>query len=204
MVNSTADRKALFDNLALDYNQITRWGEMLFIRRLRKRLLWGVKGQTLEIGIGTGLNFPYYPKGVQVFGIDLSENMLDEAHYKAESLGIKPHLNEMDAEELAFPDKSFDTVLSTLTLCGMENPNQVISEMARVCKPDGRLLFLEHGISRVGWINRWLDRHADAHLKEFGCHLNRDMEAIIRDSGLQVDGVESHYFGLVKLFHVKP
>ncbi len=203
MVISSQDREALFDDLAQDYDQLTKWGERFLMRRLRRRLLWGVKGNVLEIGVGTGLNFSYYPKDIQLFGIDVSEAMLDKAHFKAESLGLSVHLNVMDAESLSFDDDTFDTVLSTLTLCSMNDPNKVISEMVRVCKPNGKVLFLEHGLSRFGWINRQLDRRADVHLQDFGCQLNLDMEALIRNSGFQIDGVSSHYFGIVKLFHVK-
>jgi len=200
MVTSPQDREALFDDLAQDYDQLSKWGERFLLRRLRRRLLWGVKGKVLEIGVGTGLNFPYYPKDIQLFGIDVSEGMLDEAQYKVESFDLNAHLNVMDAEALMFEDDSFDTVLSTLTLCSMNHPSQVISEMARVCKPEGKLLFLEHGRSHYGWINKFLDRRADIHLEDFGCQLNLDIESIVRDSGLQIDGVSSHYFGMVKLF----
>lgn len=189
-----------FDALAHDYDRATWVLERLLLRRLRRRLLHGVQGKVLEVGVGTGRNFPHYGRGVQLWGVDLSEQMLLRAQRRAERLGRNVYLNAMDAAALAFPDGAFDAVVSALTLCSMEYPQQALAQLQRVCKPGGALLFLEHGRGRVGWINRWLDRVEARHWQEFGCHPNRDMEQLIRESGLMVKRTESHLWGMVKLF----
>lgn len=193
-----------FDALAPDYDRATRLLEGLLLRRLRRRLLRGVKGKVLEVGVGTGRNLPHYADGVQLWGVDVSEPMLQRAQQRADRLGRTVYLNVMDAAALAFPNGAFDVVVSALTLCSMEDPHKTLFELRRVCRPDGALLFLEHGRGRIGWLNRWLDRIEARHWREFGCHPNRDMERLIRDSGLALERVDSHLWGMVKLFWVKP
>lgn len=193
-----------FDQLAPDYDRATRFVEWLFLRRLRRALLKDATGTVLEIGVGTGYNFEHYADDVTLFGIDISEAMIEEAHFRAEDSGREVFLNIMDAGELAFPDATFDTVISTLTLCSMPNIKHTISEMLRVCKPDGKILFIEHGRSRFKFINYWLDRGADKHWDEYGCHQNLDMEKILRQSSLNIERIESHLFGIVKVFRARP
>lgn len=191
-----------FDALAHDYDRTVRLGEWLLLRRLRRHLLGGVSGKILEIGVGTGANFPHYPPNVQLFGIDLSPEMLHHAQVRAGAVGLNAYLNVMDAAKLTFPDDVFDTVISTLTLCSVEDSQRVLGEMARVCAPHGRLLFIEHGRGQLGWINRWLDRTSQRHREEFGCCPNLDMEQLLRASGLQIERVEAHVWGYVKVFWV--
>lgn len=192
-----------FDALAPDYDRATRLLEGLLLRRLRRRLLKGATGRVLEVGVGTGRNLPHYADGVQLWGVDVSEQMLQRAQQRADRLGRAVYLNVMDAGALAFPAGAFDVVVSALTLCSMEDPRKTLCELHRVCKPDGALLFLEHGRGRIGWLNRWLDRIEARHWQEFGCHPNRDMERLIRDSGLALERVDSHLWGMVKLFWAK-
>lgn len=192
-----------FDALAHNYDRTVRLAEWLLLRRLRRRLLGGVSGKILEIGVGTGANLPHYASNVQLFGIDLSPEMLQRAQTRADLLKINVHLNVMDAAELAFPNDVFDVVISTLTLCSVADPHRVLDEMARVCAPDGQLLFIEHGRGRLGWINRWLDRSARRHREEFGCRPNLDMEQLFQASCLQIERVEAHIWGYVKVFWIK-
>jgi len=194
----------VFDRLAHDYDRTTRWLEWVLLRRLRRRFLQGAQGRVLEIGVGTGANLAHYPQAVTLFGIDLSEAMLDRAQARAHKLGRRAHLSAMDAVELAFPERMFDTVVSTLSLCSMDNPTLALQEMERVCKPNGQLMLLEHGRSRVRWVNRWLDRIAARHTQEYGCRPNLDMAQLVRNAEFQVARTESHLWGLVKLFWAKP
>lgn len=102
-------------------------------------------GQTLEIGIGTGLNLPLYPAGVQLTAIDLTPEMLARAQTRADELCRTVSLHEADATALPFPDGCFDTVVSTLTLCTIPNPAGAVREAWRVLRPGGELRFFEHG-----------------------------------------------------------
>ncbi|RSM71657.1 SAM-dependent methyltransferase [Actinoplanes sp. ATCC 53533] len=101
-------------------------------------------GQTLEVAIGTGLNLPYYPATVAVTGIEWSPAMLDLARHRAEHLGRAVVLREGDAQQLEFPDDTFDTVVCTFSLCAIPDDHQAVQEMARVLRPGGLLLLADH------------------------------------------------------------
>jgi len=109
--------------------------------RLRDRI---VGNRALEVGGGTGKNLPYYPQDVKITAIDLSSRMLERAKRKASVLGKAVDLQEMDVQQLTFPDNSFDTVFATFVFCSVPDPVQGLRELKRVCKPGGRLLLLEH------------------------------------------------------------
>jgi len=200
----SVNRPERFDALAPDYDRHTLPFEWLLLRRLRRRLLQDAAGTVLEIGVGTGANFPFYPEGVTLFGVDLAPQMLARAQARADRLRKTAHLNLMDAAQLIFPDHSFDTVISTLSLCSLEHPRRTLNEMTRVVRPSGQLLFVEHGRSRLALINRWLDRATPRHLEAFGCCPNLDMEQLLRSMPLRVERVESHLWGIIKAFWARP
>jgi ubiquinone/menaquinone biosynthesis C-methylase UbiE len=101
-------------------------------------------GEVLEVAVGTGRNFPFYPEGVRLTGLDLSPAMLEIARKKADELGLDADLREGDAQELPFPDASFDAVVCTLSLCNIPDDRRAVAEMKRVLRPRGRLLLLDH------------------------------------------------------------
>jgi Methyltransferase domain len=111
-----------------------------------------IHGEVLEVAIGTGLNLAFYPDGVRLTGVDLSPAMLGIARQRARELGMEVDLREGDAQGLSFPDESFDTVVCTLSLCGIPDDRKAVAEMKRVLRPGGRLLLLDHvrAASRVG------------------------------------------------------
>lgn len=195
-MNALATR---FDELAPGYDRALWLAERLLLRRLRRRLLAGLSGRVLEIGVGTGANLALYPPEVELWAVDVSGEMLARAQARAEALGRRVILNAMDAAELAFPAASFDAVVSTLTLCSPPAPAAVLAEIARVCRPGGTLRLMEHGRTRLGWVNRWLDRIAARHRESWACHPNRDMERLVRGV-LEVERVEAHLGGGLKLF----
>jgi SAM-dependent methyltransferase len=110
-------------------------------------------GEVLEVAVGTGRNFPFYPAGVRLTGIDLSPAMLEIARKRAGELGLNADLRESDAQELPFPDASFDTVVCTLSLCNIPDDRRAIAEMKRVLRPGGILLLLDH-VSTSGLLLR--------------------------------------------------
>ncbi|MBP1912074.1 class I SAM-dependent methyltransferase [Thermococcus stetteri] len=111
------------------------------IRKARKELVKKAKGRVIELGVGTGLNLPLYPEGVEVVGIDVSEKMLEKAMKKRSKARVS--LMKADARNLPFPDGSFDTAVSTFFLCVVPEKEKVIEEIRRVLKPDGFLLAME-------------------------------------------------------------
>ncbi len=105
----------------------------------------GATGHVLEIGVGTGYNLPFYPGGIDLTAIDLTPEMLDRARARAAALHRTVQMQEADATRLPFADASFNTVVSTLTLCTIPRPEEAVREAWRVCRPGGELRFFEHG-----------------------------------------------------------
>ena len=114
-----------------------------------RQLLWSkVEGQIiLEVGVGTGKNFPFYPPGSDITAIDFSEKMLDRAREKAKKQDIEIALRQMDVQNLSFEDDTFDTIVSTFVFCSVPDPIKGLKEIKSVCKPNGKLLLLEHVLS---------------------------------------------------------
>jgi methyltransferase OMS1 len=144
-----------FQNVAEKYDdQIGRDESVMGINLLRRSLLYfHAKGTVLEVGAGTGRNTSYYPKSSvdRVLMTDCSDKMLIQARKKIQGVE-KPKFACLvgDGSKLDFPDNCFDTVVDTFGLCSYDDPVVVLKEMKRVCKPDGKILLLEHGRSKVG------------------------------------------------------
>ncbi|MDX1746037.1 MAG: methyltransferase domain-containing protein, partial [Halobacteriales archaeon] len=126
------------------------------------------------------------------------------AHRKARHLGREVRLFSMDAQELEFPDDQFDTVVSNLTVCTFVDPIRALAEMARVTKPQGRILLLEHGRSRYRPVSWMLDRVAPLSVARHGCHPNRNIVALAQAAGLIVLKVERRVAGIVQIVRARP
>ena len=162
------------------------------LRELRRGVLSQASGRTLEIGAGTGLNHDLYP--VDVTELVLTEPygpMATQLRPRVATLGRPVEVIEAPADELPFPDASFDTVTLTLVLCTVPDPDAALREIARVLKPGGRFLFLEHVRSEDPSLARWQDRlHGPWFVLGHGCNCNRDTGATIARSSLRVERVE--------------
>ena len=172
-------------------------------REWRERLISGVQGNVLEVAVGAGANFPYYPKGIKLTAADFSPGMLGKAKAAAEDHGIDATLIQSDIASLELPERSFDTIVSTLSFCGYEDPLEVLDLFNRWCKPDGRILLMEHGISPnrfVGGVQQLLDPMLH---RIVGCHFNRDIVKMLR-SKLRIDRLEPHLFGSIHLIWASP
>jgi ubiquinone/menaquinone biosynthesis C-methylase UbiE len=167
-------------------------------------LLQRASGKVLEIAVGTGKNLPYYPGGCRIIALDVSSEMLNVAHKRAAKLSVDVSFILADAASLPFPDKSFDKVASSLTTCTFPNPGVALKEMARVCRPEGKILLLEHGRSDREWLARWQDRRADRHAKQLGCHWNREPLELTKDAGLKVVRARRTFFGVFHRIEAKP
>ncbi|KTG09115.1 hypothetical protein AUR64_15065 [Haloprofundus marisrubri] len=178
--------------------------DRLLLGRSRRRLFSRASGRVLDVACGTGANLPYLPAGVSVTGVDLSQEMLNRARRRADELGIDADLREADAEALPFEDDSFDTVVSSLSTCTFPDPVAALEEMARVCKPDGRILLLEHGRSGVEPLAKLQDRFAPWHFEQMGCRWNQTPEHVVSDAGLDIDGVRHRYLGILTELVAEP
>jgi ubiquinone/menaquinone biosynthesis C-methylase UbiE len=186
-----------YDEFAPKYRRFT-WFEntLLGVNRQRRTLMGQASGAILDVACGTGENFPYLPAASQITAVDLSPGMVAEAERRARKLGRPIQLSAMDAAALDFPDDSFDTVVSALATCTFPEPIAALQEMKRVCKPDGRILLLEHGRSRVGWVGRYQDRRAHSHFQAAGCRWNQEPRQIVQAGGLEILSANSSFFGV--------
>ncbi len=143
----TADHvRRAYRSQAPRYDRAMRFTSRIFdIDGGRQWVCGGARGDTLEIGIGTGLNLELYSGDVAVTAIDLTPEMLERTRARAAALGRAMTLREADATDLPFADASFDTVTSTLTLCTIPSPERAVREAWRVLRPGGELRFFEHG-----------------------------------------------------------
>ena len=145
----------------------------------------------LEIGVGTGLSFPHYPRDVELVGVEPSEPMLRRARRRAGELGRDVELVDSAAESLPFEDESFDTVVALAVLCSVDDQPRALAEIRRVLKPDGRLVFLEHVRSPDPKLARWQDRlDRPWGWVAGGCHPNRRTLEAIESAGFDVIELE--------------
>lgn len=162
----------------------------------RKLLIPRAKGRVLEIGIGTGRNLEFYDreKLQSLQGLDPADQMNPKAARRARRAGLKVELITLSAEEIPAPDASYDTVVCTFTLCTIPDPVRALKEMRRVLKPGGELLFCEHGRAPEAPVQRWQDR-LTPWWKPIagGCHLNRDVRAMLDQGGFTPREIESNY-----------
>jgi ubiquinone/menaquinone biosynthesis C-methylase UbiE len=164
-------------------------------KRLRREALAPVGGRVLEIGLGTGLNLPYYPEGTRkIVGVDSNPGVAGIAHRRAAEHGIEIEHHQLSAEQLPFDAASFDTVVSTFTLCSIPDVQKALAEVRRVLRPDGEFLFLEHGLSPEPAVASWQRRINPVwKIVGDGCHLDRDTTGEVRRSGLAIERVRNFY-----------
>jgi ubiquinone/menaquinone biosynthesis C-methylase UbiE len=176
------------------YDRGFKAAEEAGLRDMRHELLAGARGRVLEIGAGTGLNLEHYPGAIE--GLTLTEpdpHMTKRLRERLAALGKTAQVSviEAPAESLPFPDDSFDTVVVTLVLCTVPDPAAALEEVARVLKPDGQFLFLEHVRSHNPALAKWQDRFETPwRFLGDGCHCNRDTAAAIGAAGFQLGEVE--------------
>jgi len=161
----------------------------------RRSAITSTRGLVLEIGVGSGLNLPLYgPEVRRVVGFDPSSELLRLARERAAKALVPVLLVRASAQSIPFADAGFDTIVMTWTLCSIPNPVEALAEMRRVLKPGGRLLFVEHGLSPETRIARWQHR-LTPYWKRVGggCHLDREIQNLIRAAGFQTDAVQTGY-----------
>ena len=162
----------------------------------RQKVVPLAKGKVLDIGIGSGLNIPFYnsDKIDQVIGIDPSHELIELAKELANESKASIDFVIGSAESIPYPDNFFDAVLVTYTMCTIPNVAMANKEMWRVLKDDGRLIFCEHGLAPDKKISKWQNR-IDPFWGKIagGCHLNRDIQKLITDAGFSFESLDKMY-----------
>lgn len=165
------------------------------VMKYRKEVLKAVSGEVLEIGFGTGLNLTCYPSETkEITVIDTNAGMNSLAQKRVDKSNIKVHLKLLNAEILPFESNTFDTVVSTFTLCSIDNVDAAIQELYRVLKSDGKLIFLEHGLSadtKISKLQNFINPFY--RIPSDGCNLNRDIKDIIYKNGFNFEFIEQFY-----------
>jgi ubiquinone/menaquinone biosynthesis C-methylase UbiE len=191
----------IFDKQAVKYDKRR---EDQSQKRWRKNLLSHARGEVLELAVGAGANFSYYPPDVKVTATDFSEAMLEKARHAAKSYGLQADFISGDIEAMDFPEASFDTIISTLSFCSYENPLKVLEKVNTWCKPDGNILLMEHGISSKVAVSM-LQKTLNPLLYRFsGCHHTRNILKMVRESEMTIEKSESFWFNMAHLIWAKP
>ena len=163
--------------------------------RYRSLIVPKACGTVLEIGVGSGLNLPFYGTGVEhLYGLDPSEELLAMARKKARAIAFPIDFIAHACEEIPLDDSSVDTVVMTWTLCSIADPVKALKELRRVIKSGGTLLFVEHGLAPESRVQAWQQRLNPLWSKlTGGCNLNRKMDQLIRTAGFDLAGLKTEY-----------
>ncbi len=178
------------------YDRMMAGEEKGFLKYVRSHIVGGARGRVLEVGAGTGANFPYYEAGdaKTVVATEPDPYMMARARKKLEQLRIPIELQRAPAEGLPFTDGSFDTVVSTLVMCSVDDLEEALREIRRVLRSGGEFRFYEHvrSVSSVGAFFQDVATPAWSWLGA-GCHPNRDVTAAIEEAGFQIRELRRQY-----------
>jgi ubiquinone/menaquinone biosynthesis C-methylase UbiE len=166
-----------------------------FVARHRVSLLSHAAGDVLEIGLGTGLNLPHYPRAIRrITAVEPNAGTHRRARARMQQAGMQVDKRPLGGESLPFDDGSFDCVVSTFTLCSIAGIDRALAEIYRVLRPGGKFLFLEHGLSPDAGVRAWQTRlNAVQRWLADNCHLNRDIRTLVGSQPFASVDVEQFY-----------
>lgn len=161
----------------------------------RKRVISAAQGRVLEVGIGSGLNLPFYGSRVkELIGLEPAPRLLAMARNVSNRISLPVTFIEGSAEAIPFDGKSIDAVVTTWTLCTIPAAVRALNEMRRVLRPGGQLLFVEHGLAPDAAVRRWQNWLTPAWKRiGGGCHLNRPIQSLIEQAGFKITRLETGY-----------
>ncbi|MGM0442503.1 MAG: class I SAM-dependent methyltransferase [Elusimicrobiota bacterium] len=193
--------KEIYSRNAPVYNVLSR---LMMTDYLKGKVWEMVRGEKiLEVGIGTGESFPYYPENSRVTGIDFSPGMLAIAKKRAVKNPKNIDLRLMDIMDLKFEDNYFDSVVSIFVFCSVPRPVRGLKELNRVCKSDGHIYFLEHVRSENRIIGKFMDYINPLAVRMTGANINRETVKNIQRAGLKIEKIETHFFNIVKIIKAR-
>ena len=164
--------------------------------RVREEWVPHARGNVLEIGIGSGLNLPFYSREVgRIYGLEPSPELRKLARTRSIGKDIHVEFFSQSAEEpIPLPDQSVDTVVTTWTLCSIPDPLRALRQMKKVLKPDGHLIFVEHGRAPDSGVAVWQDRLTPVWKRiGGGCHLNRKIDDLLLKAGFSIEELKTTY-----------
>ena len=192
------------------YNRIAKYFDALEkpmgtdgISKWRQEIVPQVTGKTLEVGVGTGKNIPFYPENVNLTVIDFSKKMLEKAKIKYQDSSLNINFLEMDVQNMDFKDNTFDTVITTCVFCSVPNPIKGLQEIKRVLKPNGQLLMLEHVRSNGKVLGPLMDWFNFIPLYIMGANINRNTAENIKKAGFDEVKTTELWRDIVKFFKIK-
>ena len=205
-------KKDITEKIRRKYNRISSYYDLMELplekiafSRWRKKIFSFLEGDDiLEVGVGTGKNFDFYPVGKPITAIDFSPGMLSGAKKRAESKGIKVNLLNMDVQDLQFGDQSFNTVLATFVFCSVPDPVRGLKEIKRVCKRDGRVILLEHVRPKGTLLGKSFDLLNSFTFRIMGVNINRDTVQNMRKAELKIVEDKNLFRDIVKLIIANP
>ncbi len=165
------------------------------LRPYRRRVVGGAHGEVLEIGVGSGLNFEFYPDAAhEIIALEPDPELIEKARRRAEASSPRATLLNASAECLPLEDDSVDTVVTTWTLCTIPDASRALEEMRRVLRPSGTLLFVEHGLAPELNVRKWQHRLTPLWgCISGGCRLNRPIDELITTAGFSIDQLSVGY-----------
>jgi len=201
--DSTAIKKR-YDRIAPYFEGLEAVMEGLFFKNWRKRLWAKAEGHhILEVGVGTGKNFDYYPAEARITAIDFSPEMLKQAAHKKARKAVSVELELMDAQSLVFADNSFDTVIGSFVFCSVPLPLKGLKELYRVCKPGGQVILLEHVLSSNPVIAKVMNFINPAIVALVGANINRKTVKNIKSCGFASVRVDERSGDIIKLIEAR-
>ncbi|MBL4680288.1 MAG: class I SAM-dependent methyltransferase [Pseudomonadales bacterium] len=164
------------------------------LAELRRQWVPEAKGKVLEVGIGSGLNLPFYSSGVHVIGVDPSIELQQYAREVAEETNVDVEFLAQGCEDLPLGSETMDSAVVTWTFCTIPEPEVALAEIRRVLKPSGKLIFVEHGLAKEEKVARTQNRINPAwKLFAGGCHLNREPDKLLLDAGFKFETITESY-----------
>ena len=179
------------------YPQLVRMlGNPKPIEEVRQRIVPLAEGNVLEIGVGPGVNFVHYDRAKvnKVYALEPNPGMLRHAEKQRLRTQLDIEYLDLPGERIPLADASVDTVVSTFTLCTIPGVVEALQGIGRVLKPDGKLIFFEHGLSPDPRVRRWQERSEPLFRWAFeGCHVTRDIPSLIRQGGFRIEQMDAGY-----------
>ncbi len=203
--NGTDRVKARYDRISPYYDLIEFLLEKVVFRRWRKMLFDSSDGDTiLEVGVGTGKNFDFYPPGKRITAIDFSPGMLSKARRRAIRKHVGVDILGMDVQDLQFDDRSFDMVVATFVFCSVPDPIRGLREIKRVCKKGGRIILLEHVRPGGRFLGEIFDVLNPITVKSMGVNINRNTVENMERASLHIVEKRDLFRDIVKLIVARP